>query len=64
MPGNFRKRLLWLVVALAGLAAAGRYAWEFVMVDKCLDAGGLWDYESKSCDTNPSPPGAPLDRNR
>jgi hypothetical protein len=55
MPAHLRKRILWLVVVLAVLAVLGYHAWEFLMVDRCLDAGGLWDYKSKTCDTTPEP---------
>lgn len=55
MPANARKRILWLIVVLVMLVVLGHFAWEFLRVDKCLDAGGRWDYKSKTCDTTPEP---------
>lgn len=41
-----------ITVAVAA-AVAGFFAWQFVMSDKCLDAGGAWDYSARRCDTGP-----------
>jgi len=41
-------------IAIAVLAVALAFAWpfavEFVAVDRCLDAGGSFDYKSGQCD--------------
>lgn len=45
---------LLLAVAISGvLALAGFLGWQFLMSDKCLDAGGAWDYAARRCDTAP-----------
>jgi hypothetical protein len=42
-----------LLVAAIGVAiAAFLYSWSFVVVDRCLDAGGRWNGVSKSCEMN------------
>jgi hypothetical protein len=46
-----RKKLwpvLWIFVLMAGI---GWVAWIHgeIMIDKCLDAGGAWDYQHKHC---------------
>jgi len=40
--------LVLLVVALAGLLA---WLWwsDYILIDKCLDAGGAWDKARRTC---------------
>ncbi len=40
------------VLALLVLAAIGGGFWvrRFMLIDRCLDAGGRWDYERSSCE--------------
>lgn len=46
--------LVLLIVALAALLA---WLWwsDFILVDKCLDAGGAWDAEARTCRLGVSP---------
>lgn len=51
MRGSYRALL---AIAVAGVVALGGFlAWQFVMSDKCLDAGGAWNYAARRCDTGP-----------
>lgn len=46
-----RKRLLIVGAGLLFLAAVYfLYASEFMKIDRCLDAGGRWNYELKQCE--------------
>lgn len=48
MPRWLFPLLILLVVALAALLA---WLWlsDYVLVDKCLDAGGAWNAEARTC---------------
>lgn len=52
MTAQRRVYVVLLALALAAAVSLGGYVvWEFIMVDKCLDAGGVWDYAARKCDT-------------
>jgi hypothetical protein len=57
------RRHLFTVLARigAGLAALLIWAWatDFFLIDKCLDAGGVWDEQARTCriELNPGPEG-------
>lgn len=57
MPRWLFPLLVLLIVALAALLA---WLWlsDYVLVDKCLDAGGAWDRETRICrlDVRPARP--------
>lgn len=36
--------------------------WQFVVSDKCLDAGGSWKYRERRCDMGPGTSGGRLPR--
>jgi hypothetical protein len=44
------KRLLIAMVAVVLGLVIGWRTRGFMIVDKCLDSGGRWDYEWKQCD--------------
>ena len=50
-----------LALAVAALGALLIWAWatDFFLIDKCLDAGGIWDAETRTCriELNPGPEG-------
>ncbi len=59
MAASKRPRILWLLIAATLTGFAAHYLWEFILVDKCLDAGGQWDHKAKLCDTTPDHPTVP-----
>jgi hypothetical protein len=52
---DVKRRSRWLLVGVTATAMAigGYFLWEFIRVDKCLDAGGRWENQAKRCDTTP-----------
>ncbi|WP_171982511.1 hypothetical protein [Sphingomonas sp. LM7] len=40
-----------LVLLIAALAALLVWAWstDYILIDKCLDAGGVWEQEARVC---------------
>ena len=57
-------RLLGLSIIVTGLAlpapAVALFAWELVAADRCLDAGGSFDYACGECDMLASHPFVPF----
>jgi hypothetical protein len=45
-----RAAIIRIIVAAVVVAAALRWCRAFLEVDKCLDAGGGWNYESSTCE--------------
>lgn len=43
------RSLLWLVVILAISIPFGVWFYHELQIDKCLDAGGAWDYQQRYC---------------
>jgi hypothetical protein len=43
------RAILFLVLA-AALIGAAAYVREFIKVDRCLDLGGRWNYETRLCE--------------
>jgi hypothetical protein len=44
-----RKRLFWLVLILAACIPLAVWVYRYILIDKCLDAGGAWDYQQRHC---------------
>jgi hypothetical protein len=43
-----RRTALWVFAVVVGIGLAAWFYGE-VKIDKCLDAGGAWDYQQKRC---------------
>ncbi len=46
-----KKRIAWLCVVAALLVAGVLWLSREIRIDKCLDAGGAWDYDAENCRT-------------
>lgn len=51
-----RRRLALMTAVATAIAAAAWFAWflqhsRFMDIDRCLDAGGAWDYAQDACRT-------------
>lgn len=48
-------RRIWLALLLTATLCLGLWggwqAREFIAIDRCLDAGGAWDYDAFHCTT-------------
>jgi hypothetical protein len=44
-----KKRIGWLSLVAALLIAGGLWLAREIRIDKCLDAGGAWDYQAGVC---------------
>jgi hypothetical protein len=44
------RRLILLVIIVAATAFLLLWVWDFMLVDRCLDAGGRWDFENSRCE--------------
>lgn len=44
-----KKRIGWLCVIAVLLFAGGFWLPHEIRIDKCLDAGGAWDYQAEIC---------------
>jgi hypothetical protein len=44
-----RRTVVGAVIFALGLIT-GAWAWRFILIDKCLDAGGRWDYTRSICE--------------
>jgi len=40
---------LWLALLLVGGIGTAAWLYGEIQIDKCLDAGGAWDYQQKHC---------------
>ena len=47
--GNLRRNFGLLLLACSGALVLGDYGREFVAVDRCLDAGRVYDYREGRC---------------
>ena len=43
------KRAVWAVLVLLFIGAFAVWLYGEIQIDKCLDAGGAWDYEQRHC---------------
>ena len=43
------KRVVWAVLILLFVGAFAVWLYGEIQIDKCLDAGGAWDYEQRHC---------------
>lgn len=43
------KRVVWAVLILLFVGAFAAWLYGEIQIDKCLDAGGAWDYEQRHC---------------
>lgn len=50
-----RTRTIWLIVVVALMAMVGYCTWDYMVVDKCFDAGGRWDDKRGVCDRGSQP---------
>lgn len=46
---KLKRGALWLVLLLVGGIGSAVWLYGEVQIDKCLDAGGAWDYQQKRC---------------
>lgn len=46
---KIKRRIVWLILVFAIGAAVVPWLYREIQIDKCLDAGGAWDYEGKHC---------------
>jgi hypothetical protein len=45
-----RKVVLWAAAAVLIVVCSAFLWWMFDPIDRCLDRGGRWDYETRQCD--------------
>jgi len=55
-----RLLLIHLVILVPAIILVTTYAKEFIIVDKCLDAGGSYNYKTGECDIVSSHPALPF----
>ena len=55
-----RYMLIHLIILIPAIILAATYAREFIVVDKCLDAGGSYNYMAGECDISISHPVLPF----
>jgi len=55
-----RYLLIHLIILMPAIILVATYAKEFIAVDKCLDAGGSYNYMAEECDINSSHPVLPF----
>ena len=46
---NSTRRAVIVALVVAALAVGALYAKHWVAIDRCLDNGGQWDYQSSEC---------------
>lgn len=44
-----KRRVIWLLLVLAVSIPLAIWLYGQLQIDKCLDAGGAWNYEQQSC---------------
>jgi hypothetical protein len=45
--------VLLLFVLILAVVYFGFWLWEFIESDSCLDLGGVWNYETSTCEQSP-----------
>lgn len=53
--GGTTRRIIWLAAVVVVMALLGYCTWDYMVVDKCLDAGGRWDHKLGVCDRGSGP---------
>lgn len=45
-----KRKVIWAVLIVASLAILFFYFKRWIDIDRCLDRGGRWNYETRECE--------------